>query len=73
MKKTKKKKIIWITGVAVLALLIYFIAFRKKAPEIVLATERPHYGYIANTITATGTVQEVIGNFWSLGGGIVIR
>lgn len=59
MKKSKKKKIFWITGIAVLAVLIYFIAFRKKTPELVLATEKPHFGYIANTITATGTVQPV--------------
>lgn len=55
----KRKRILWIVGIMAAAVVIYFLAFRKKTPEVVLATEQPHYGYIANTITATGTVQPV--------------
>ena len=32
---------------------------RDRSPEIVLATEKPHFGSIANAVTATGTVQPV--------------
>ena len=32
---------------------------RDRSPEIVLATEKPHSGSIANAVTATGTVQPV--------------
>src|ERR1051326_1719527 len=56
---TKGKKILWIS-IALLAILIIVVwGIRHRAPEIVLATEKPHYGYIANTVTATGTVQRV--------------
>ena len=56
---TKGKKILWIS-IALLAILIVVVwGIRHRAPEIVLATEKPHYGYIANTVTATGTVQPV--------------
>jgi HlyD family secretion protein len=40
-------------------LAVVFWSIRHRSPEIVLATEKPHYGYIANTVTATGTVQPV--------------
>jgi len=55
----KKRKWI-ILSVVIIALAIIFIwRQRNKAPEIVLATEKPHYGYIANAVTATGTIQPV--------------
>lgn len=38
-------------------LAIWFV--RHRSPEIVLATEKPRLGYIANAVTATGTVQPV--------------
>src|SRR6185369_15406407 len=55
----KRKRILWISIilVAILILVVWFI--RDKSPQIVLATEKPHVGYIANAITATGTVQPV--------------
>jgi HlyD family secretion protein len=40
-------------------LIIIVWSIRHRSPEIVLAIEKPHYGYIANTVTATGTVQPV--------------
>jgi len=55
----KKRKWI-ILSVVIIALAIIFIwRQRNKVPEIVLATEKPHYGYIANAVTATGTIQPV--------------
>lgn len=45
--------------IIIAATIVWFFAFRKKEPAMVLATETPHIGYIANTITATGTVQPV--------------
>jgi HlyD family secretion protein len=55
----KKRKWI-ILSVVIIALAIIFIwRQRNKPPEIVLATEKPHYGYIANAVTATGTIQPV--------------
>jgi HlyD family secretion protein len=55
----RRKRIIWIIVIIAAGLGVWFFGFRKKTPEIILATEQPHYGYIANTITATGTVQPV--------------
>jgi HlyD family secretion protein len=55
----KRKGIIWIFILLIAALLVVIFFLRRKAPEIVLATEHPAYGDIANTITATGTVQPV--------------
>jgi HlyD family secretion protein len=55
----KRKRIIWGIVIVAAGLMTWFLWFRKKTPEIILATEKPHYGYIANTITATGTIQPV--------------
>jgi len=55
----KRKRILWISIVLTIALVVALWAIRDRSPEIVLATEKPHVGYIANEITATGTVQPV--------------
>jgi HlyD family secretion protein len=55
----KRKRILWISIVLAIALVVALWAIRDRSPEIVLATEKPHVGYIANEITATGTVQPV--------------
>ena len=55
----KRKRILLILISLVIIALAGIFLFRKKTTELVLATEKPHYGYIANTITATGTVQPV--------------
>ena len=55
----KKKLIIWISIILVVTLAVALWVVKHKAPQIVLATEKPHYGYIANTVTATGTIQPV--------------
>jgi len=38
---------------------IWLLFFRKQAAPIVLQAEKPHYGYIAESVTATGTIQPV--------------
>src|SRR5438477_10922656 len=55
----KRKKILWISIILIVALILITWAIRHRSPEIVLATEKPHNGYIANAVTATGTVQPV--------------
>jgi HlyD family secretion protein len=55
----KRRRILWISLVVIVILVLVFWNIRHRSPEIVLATEKPHYGYIANTVTATGTVQPV--------------
>ena len=54
-----RKRILWISVVLAIALVGALWVIRDRSPEIVLATEKPHVGYIANEITATGTVQPV--------------
>jgi HlyD family secretion protein len=56
----KKRK--WIIYIAVIVLAgagIWLWKFREKEKPVVLETEQPHYGTIATSVTATGTVQPV--------------
>ena len=53
----KYRKILVIVVILVLAAASWLIFFRKKEAEPVLTTERPEYGYIAQSVTATGNVQ----------------
>jgi HlyD family secretion protein len=55
----KRKSIIIISAVILAIVLIWFLFFRKKTPPIVLQTEKPRYGYISESVTATGTIQPV--------------
>jgi len=55
----KRKRILWITITLVAVSIAVVLILRDRSPEIVLATEKPHFGYIANAVTATGTVQPV--------------
>ena len=55
----KRKRILWIAVVLAAILILILWRVSHRSPEIVLAMEKPHYGYIANTVTATGTVQPV--------------
>ena len=55
----KKKKILWISIILIAAAILIIWGIRHRSPEIVLATEKPHNGYIANAVSATGTVQPV--------------
>lgn len=57
MKKWK-----WLIILLVLALVagaVWFWKFRKKEEKVELETEVPHYGNVAISITATGTIQPV--------------
>ena len=55
----KRKRILWSSIILAIALVVALWAIKDRSPEIVLATEKPHVGYIAKAITATGTVQPV--------------
>jgi HlyD family secretion protein len=53
------KWLIWTLVIVGAGVGIYFWKFRKKEPPVVLETEKPHYGFIATSVTATGTIQPV--------------
>ena len=55
----KRKRIWWVSIIVMMIFVLVFWGIRHRSPQIVLATEKPRYGYIANTVTATGTVQPV--------------
>lgn len=55
----KSKRIILILVILIVAFLGIVWIIRGRTPQLVLATEKPRYGYIANTVTATGTIQPV--------------
>ncbi|MFC0777939.1 efflux RND transporter periplasmic adaptor subunit [Flavobacterium sp. HJSW_4] len=57
MKKSKLAIIILI-GVVVIGSIGYFI-FHKDGNKVELITEKPHYGDIATSVTATGKIQPV--------------
>jgi len=61
-KKGKMKKskliIIIIIGVLLIGCIGYFI-FHKDGDKVELITEKPHYGDIATSVTATGKIQPV--------------
>ncbi|MFT3825831.1 MAG: efflux RND transporter periplasmic adaptor subunit [Chitinophagaceae bacterium] len=56
------KKFKWLIILLVIVLAgvaIWYWKFREKEKPVVLDTEQPHYGSIATSITATGTIQPV--------------
>ncbi len=56
----KRKKIILLFIAAiVLILIVWLLFFRKKEQQAALTTESPERGYIAESVTATGTIQPV--------------
>lgn len=52
-----KKRILIILGIAVALLLIWYFFIRKPEAPIVLQTEKPTHGYIAQSVTATGRIE----------------
>ncbi|MCC8426628.1 efflux RND transporter periplasmic adaptor subunit [Mucilaginibacter sp. UR6-11] len=46
-----------LAGILALALLIWYFFVRTKEQPIALLTERPAYGYIAQSVTATGKIE----------------
>ncbi|OQP66939.1 efflux transporter periplasmic adaptor subunit [Niastella vici] len=53
------KWIIWALIIIAAGVGIWFWKFKENEKPIVLETEQPHYGFIATSVTATGTVQPV--------------
>lgn len=55
------KKYKWLIAAIVILLLaaLWFWKFRNREAPVVISTEKPSYGFIANAITATGTIQPV--------------
>ncbi|PUZ29489.1 efflux RND transporter periplasmic adaptor subunit [Chitinophaga parva] len=53
------RRVIVIVILVAAALLVWALFFRKKPQPVQLDTEQPTVGYIATSITATGTVQPV--------------
>ncbi|MCR8556521.1 efflux RND transporter periplasmic adaptor subunit [Mucilaginibacter sp. BJC16-A38] len=58
MKKNTKRTLV-IAAIIIVVGGIWFITTKKKEKLVVLPTEVPTYGYIAQTVTATGTIQPV--------------
>ena len=56
MKKGYKRTLI-ILGVIIAAAVVWAVASKKKEKPLVLPTEKPAYGYISQTVTATGTIE----------------
>src|SRR6185437_7388895 len=54
-----KRAIIIILILLLAGVAAWYFYFRKEEKPIVLQTERPRYGYISKSVTATGTVQPV--------------
>lgn len=59
MKRKKYKWIIWSLVIIAAGVGIWFWKFKEEEKPVVLETEQPHYGFIATSVTATGTVQPV--------------
>lgn len=59
MKKKKYKWVIWVLIIAAAGVGIWFWKFKGEEKPVVLETEQPHMGFIATSVTATGTVQPV--------------
>jgi HlyD family secretion protein len=56
----KKNRLISIfIAIAITGVATWFFVFRKKEKPLILETENPQYGYIAKSVTATGTMQPV--------------
>lgn len=55
----KKRRVIIIVAVLIIVVLAWWLFFRKEEVRIVLQTESPQYGYISQSVTATGNIQPV--------------
>lgn len=55
----KYRWIIWLVILALAGAAVWYWKFRKEEQPIVLETEQPKIGYIASSVTATGTIQPV--------------
>jgi HlyD family secretion protein len=57
--KPNLKRILIIAGILIAILLTWFIFFHKKTVPSVVITVKPAYGYIAESVTATGKIEPV--------------
>ena len=55
----KLKAIVIIVIILLAGAGVWYFFFKKEEKPVVLQTERPRYGYISKSVTATGTVQPV--------------
>jgi HlyD family secretion protein len=56
----RKFKVLLIIIIILLAgAAVWYFFFRKEEKPVVLLTEKPSYGYISKSVTATGTIQPV--------------
>ena len=55
----KKRGIILVIAILLVAGGLWYFFFRKSEPAVVLQTESPQYGYISQSVTATGNIQPV--------------
>ncbi len=55
----RKKWIIWTIIIVLAGVGVWYWKFRKEEVPVVLETEQPHYGAIATSVTATGSIQPV--------------
>src|ERR1700759_2692959 len=55
--KTSYKRILIILAIVVALVLIWYFFIRKPEAPIVLQTEKPTRGYIAQSVTATGRIE----------------
>ncbi|SFD78572.1 HlyD family secretion protein [Chitinophaga sp. CF118] len=53
------KKVIITIAVLLALIAVWYFFFRKKEEPVVIETEKPSYGHIFTSVTATGTVQPV--------------
>ena len=53
------KWVIWMVVIVLAGFAVWYWKFRKVEPPVVLETQTPFYGPIANSVTATGTIQPV--------------
>jgi len=53
------KKILVVAGVLIAIGLIWLLFFHKKEAPAVVITQKPAYGYIAQSVTATGKIEPV--------------
>lgn len=55
--KSRTRIIVIIGTIILIGVLIWILFFKEREKEIVLPVEKPTYGYIAQSVTATGTIQ----------------
>lgn len=53
------KKVLIIIAIILAIVAVWFFFFRKKEKPVIIVTEKPRYGHIYTSVTATGTIQPV--------------